>query len=83
MGKGFEGHVMAGDEPLVMLIGQHCADETVDGAAMSEDTDTVGPAAEPLQRVDRPDLPAVRLWKCVDGEDLHRRLALTKKSAAS
>ncbi len=56
-------HVAAGDGPLVVLFGEHGADEADDGGAVGEDPDDVGAAAEllvePFLGVVRPDLPPV------------------------
>jgi hypothetical protein len=41
-----EGQVAAAFDPLVVLFGQHGADEAGDGVAVGEDADDVGAAAD-------------------------------------
>jgi hypothetical protein len=60
LGEALGGHVAAGDGPLVVLFGEHGADESDHGVAVGEDPDDVGAPAEffvePLLGVVRPDL---------------------------
>ena len=46
LGEAFGGHVAAGDGPLVVLFGEHGADETDHGLAVGEDPDNIGAATE-------------------------------------
>jgi hypothetical protein len=41
-GQYFRSHVAAGFDPLVVLLGEHRADEADDGVAVREDADDVG-----------------------------------------
>jgi hypothetical protein len=41
LGKAFHGHVAAGDEPVVVLLGKHGADQADDGGAVGKNADDV------------------------------------------
>ena len=62
--RGF-GEVVAVGGPVVVLLGEHGADEADDGGVVGEDLHDVGASldllVEPLERVVRPDLaPVIR-----------------------
>lgn len=74
--QGLVREVAAADEPPVVLLGQHHADESQHGGAVGEDADDVGAPAdlevETLLRIVRADLPPVRLREGGEGQDLLR-----------
>jgi hypothetical protein len=45
-GEAFGAHVAAGDGPLVVLLGEHGADQSNDRRPVGEDPDDVGAPAE-------------------------------------
>ena len=47
-GEGVESEVAAAFDPFVVLLGEHRADQADDGAAVGEDADDVGAAADLL-----------------------------------
>lgn len=73
-----QAHVAVRDLPLVVLLGQHRADEADDRRAVGEDPDDVGSSAhlavEPLLGVVRPDLPPVVAPEGGEGQELLARL---------
>ena len=71
-GEAFGAHVAAHDGPFVVLFGEDGADEADHGAAVGEDADDVGAAAEflvePFLGVVRPDLLPVLLGEPGEGQ---------------
>src|SRR4051794_17527509 len=74
LGEDLEAEVAAAVGPFVVLLGQDGADEADDRAAVGEDADDVGAAAdlavEAFVGVVRPDLSPDRWWERGEGEDL-------------
>lgn len=73
-GQVFVGHVAAADLPLVVLLGEHGADEADDRGTVWEDADDVGAAAgllvETLVGAVGPDLASVGLGEGGERQDV-------------
>jgi hypothetical protein len=74
LGEAFEGHVAAGDQPDVVLLGKDGADQADDGGAVGKNADDVGTpadlAVQAFQRVVGPDLAPVLAGEGGEGEKI-------------